>query len=328
MTANVRIGDPITCGDVIAQGSGNCFMNGLPVTRVGDLTAGHCYPPVPVLVGAPTVFTNNIPVAMVGNPIPSHSCNDNSHSGSVANGSPNCFVLETGATIQKGSDLIQEYVQPSIPLVIGAIQHDDDDGSDPVYVSMRKKLDSAPFAEPKMLPPVATPTKTQIIPPDCSDIEAYTEPFPGTFQLSPNFTLAQVTTDTEISRYAIRAQKDLTVKEIVCNLKHLCINVLEPLYARYGSALKINSGFRHGTDKSQHYTGQAVDVAFSDVASLDDAWVRAQEIPSIVTFDQYIFERNRTTWYHLSFSTSSNRGQILTKPRGNEYYAGLRRIIA
>lgn len=328
MTANVRIGDPVSCGDVVAQGSGDCFMNGLPVARVGDLTAGHCYPAVPVLVGAPTVYTNNILVAMVGNPIPSHSCGDSSHSGNVANGSPNCFVLQTGAVVSKGTDLVQEYIRSNVPLVVGAVQHDDDPDSDPVYVTSRRQLDSAPFTEPKMSTPISTPVKSQIIVPDCSDIEAYTEPFPGSFQLSTNFTLAQLTTDTLISNYPIRNQKDLTTKEIVCNLKHLCINVLEPLYAKYGANLVINSGFRHGTGASQHYKGQAVDISFKDAKSSDAIWARAQEIPSLVTFDQFIFEQNMSIWYHISFNTDGNRTSILTKPRGEEYYAGLRRILA
>lgn len=93
MPAIVRIGDPISCGDTMAQGSGNVFANGIPISRVGvDLTAGHCYPPVPIISGSPNVFVNSIPVDRVGDPIPVHCCGTSCHSGVASNGSPNVFA--------------------------------------------------------------------------------------------------------------------------------------------------------------------------------------------------------------------------------------------
>lgn len=93
MPALCRIGDPISCGDTEAQGSGNVFANGMPVTRVGpDLTAGHCYNPTPIASGSGTVFVNNLPVARVGDPIVVHCCPPRCHGGAVANGSPDVFA--------------------------------------------------------------------------------------------------------------------------------------------------------------------------------------------------------------------------------------------
>lgn len=93
MAAVARLGDPISCGDVIAGGSGNVFANGMPVTRVGpDLTAGHCFPAVPILIGSPTVNVNGLPVAVVGNPIPDHTCGTVTHGGTVDAGSPDVFA--------------------------------------------------------------------------------------------------------------------------------------------------------------------------------------------------------------------------------------------
>lgn len=93
MPAVVRIGDPISCGDNMAQGSPDVFANGIPVSRLGvDLTAGHCYYPVPIISASPNVFINNIPVDRVGDPIPPHCCDDDCHSGVAANGSPNVFA--------------------------------------------------------------------------------------------------------------------------------------------------------------------------------------------------------------------------------------------
>ena len=44
MPASVRIGDSVSCGDVMAEGSGNTFAEGIPMSRKDpvDLTAGHC----------------------------------------------------------------------------------------------------------------------------------------------------------------------------------------------------------------------------------------------------------------------------------------------
>lgn len=326
MTAHVRIGDPISCGDVVAQGSGNCFTNGIPTSRVGDLTAGHCYPPVPLLIGAPTVFFNNRLAAVVGNPIPSHTCDDDTHGGNIANGSPNCFALNTGASVNSGLTIINRYIQSQVPVAFAAEQHDDDQGSDPVYKSVRTTYSPLQPSTP-IITEVAKPSQIPMIkrgpvPSDCTDIFAASS-YPPSFQLSPNFTLAMLTTDTLVSNYTIRGQVGLTMADIVCNLRHLCLNVLEPLLTKYGSTLVINSGFRHGAGTSQHYNGEAADVSFKNIKTKAASWERAKEIPSVVPFDQFIFEQNLSVWFHVSYRASDNRSSILTKPRGEVYYAGL-----
>lgn len=94
MTAAARIGDPITCGDVIAAGSGTVFVNGMPLTRVGDSTAGHpCGPATTMANGSPSVFANGVAVCRVGDSIVSHgTCDSPPHTGSVANGSPDVYI--------------------------------------------------------------------------------------------------------------------------------------------------------------------------------------------------------------------------------------------
>lgn len=95
MPACARIGDPISCGDTIAAGSGNVFSNGIPVTRVGDATAGHpCGPPTALSQGnGGQVFANGILISVVGSTISPHgTCSSPPHTGTVANGSPNVFV--------------------------------------------------------------------------------------------------------------------------------------------------------------------------------------------------------------------------------------------
>ena len=46
MPGLARVGDQLACGDVIATGSGNVFINGLPAARLqSDSTSGHCHVP-------------------------------------------------------------------------------------------------------------------------------------------------------------------------------------------------------------------------------------------------------------------------------------------
>ena len=97
MEAVARIGDPFSTGhpcdgsSTIAQGSPDVFANGIPVSRIGDLSAVHtvlaggiCVPhSVPVVSGSATVFANGIPVARVG---------DSIDAGEITGGSPNVFA--------------------------------------------------------------------------------------------------------------------------------------------------------------------------------------------------------------------------------------------
>jgi len=85
-----RLGDPISCGDTMAQGSPDVFVNGLPWARVGiDRTAGHCWSSTTLLGGSSTVFINGFPAGLAGSAIFHGGCPDHSpHGGSIAVGSP------------------------------------------------------------------------------------------------------------------------------------------------------------------------------------------------------------------------------------------------
>lgn len=83
-----RMGDPISCGDVIMQASGDVFCNGMPVARDGDLTAGHCFSPTALIATSSTVTVNGIPIVRQGDAIQTHCCGPSCHSGTVSVGSP------------------------------------------------------------------------------------------------------------------------------------------------------------------------------------------------------------------------------------------------
>lgn len=91
----VRIGDKVSCGDNSAQGSGNVYANGMPITHSGKkTTTGHgCFPPT-VFLGpwTNTVFVNNQPVALKDKTkIKPHRCGKKSHDGVAVTGASTVY---------------------------------------------------------------------------------------------------------------------------------------------------------------------------------------------------------------------------------------------
>ena len=97
MSGNVvRIGDSVSCGDNSAQGSGNVFANGMPVTHEGrKQTTGHgCFAPT-VFIGpwSKTVFVNNKTVAIKGKTkIQVHTCKKSKHDGVATSGAGTVYI--------------------------------------------------------------------------------------------------------------------------------------------------------------------------------------------------------------------------------------------
>jgi len=94
MPAVTRVGDTDVAhcsGMVRAVGSGNVFVNGIPVSRQGDVNTGHLLPgspcpshSAPIAAGSSTVKVNGKGAGRVGDAI--SGCT------SVAEGSPNVFA--------------------------------------------------------------------------------------------------------------------------------------------------------------------------------------------------------------------------------------------
>lgn len=331
-----RLTDEDTENHTVTQGSPNVLINGLPCARVliDKLSDGST-----ILTGDPTFIVNGFSVGRIGD-LTTDELN-------MATGSPN--VISNGGTVtvdRQTNDqlthdevytLLDDFNQDQPPTVatrlVAAEQHSDDQASDPIYNQYVQfaETDAAlppPNPDPpiKQTAPPPGPPANPPVPIDCVDIQG-TSVFPDTFPLSTNFTLGQVSTHTLVSDYPVIGQVGLTIQDVVCNLRALCINVLEPLLARYGSNLVINSGFRQGFGASQHYKGQAVDVSFLDASSAQASFDRAIEITNDFIYDQFIFEQNNTIWLHLSWNSAiTPRRQILSKPRGTTYFPGLIRI--
>lgn len=91
----VRIGDRVSCGDHSAEGSGNVFANGMPITHQGARrTLGHgCFPRT-VFIGpwTNTVFVNGQPVALKNiTNIQPHRCRRRTHGGKAITGSQTVY---------------------------------------------------------------------------------------------------------------------------------------------------------------------------------------------------------------------------------------------
>lgn len=151
--------------------------------------------------------------------------------------------------------------------------------------------------------------------PKSCDIIALKESFDPSFPLSKNYTLGALTSNG--SRMPV-PQQGLSVQEIVCNLKGLCENVLEPIRSMYPN-LKITSGFRRPGDvaasskTSDHYLGCAVDIV---IPNLDRAghYEAIQKIQKMVPYDQLLLEYqgSKTVWIHVSFKYKAVRSQTFT----------------
>lgn len=173
--------------------------------------------------------------------------------------------------------------------------------------------------EAKALPPVTEQKKDETPPPKRDPVTSecdFIMPLSASTQLSQNFKIRDLVTGSHRFPFG-GSQRGLTDAQIACNLKHLCINVVEPLFEKYAQyGIKINSGFRNGNGKSQHEIGQAADFGVTKYTGNRKEFMfnLAKEIKGSVPFDQLLFETTSggSVWIHVSFTKSGNRSQVLT----------------
>lgn len=161
-------------------------------------------------------------------------------------------------------------------------------------------------------PPAEKTEKTEdkvaeIIPANCSLIPPGT-PSPS-YKLSPNFTVGQFNGNSNIDSGLFgNTLNGLEISEILCNLKTLCDNCLEPILKLY-PRITVTSGFRNrvpagGASKSDHMTGCAADFVingFSHEQHIDAAVAIAKVLPA---WTQMIIEKNgnSTPWIHIAYA--------------------------
>lgn len=176
-------------------------------------------------------------------------------------------------------------------------------------------------------PPVVQKTEstpqTAPAPTETGDCPTFDLTLGDNIQLSPNYKLKDLCRD---GTFNFNGQHGISAQEMLCNMSKLCLNIIEPLRAKYGSAIKVNSCWRPAGSKisaakgiSQHEKGEAVDIGFNDIARgstrKEQYYNRAVEIQPTIPYDKFLFETRSgadTVWLHLSFSRTQQRKEIYT----------------
>jgi hypothetical protein len=121
-------------------------------------------------------------------------------------------------------------------------------------------------------------------------------------QLSPNFTLEELTASATATRLGI---DNTPTQAVIDALTGLCTIALEPARALWGVPVHIDSSFRckvlnddvHGVSTSEHLFGRAADCIPQGI-NLREAFdtIRLSDIP----YDQLIIEENE--WIHIGMA--------------------------
>jgi len=159
-------------------------------------------------------------------------------------------------------------------------------------------------------PPAAEPPKVA----SCEPLNGMTT-FPTTLDLSPNVTLGMLTTGA-----TIRAQHGLKEAEIVCNLKQLATNVIEPLFEKLGkNNVNIITGLQNPSvvtgalnnpaAASFHELGLAIDITFPN-KQFSEYYDVAVQLKQVLQYDKLQLEyqlgevNGKTTykpWVHIQW---------------------------
>jgi hypothetical protein len=316
-----RLTDSNALGGRIIDTDGNTtvYSNNL-LTSVNTSTVLYGPPTTATANGSGTVFAHGVNV----------NYTDNADADGIprVGGSPNVYA---------GDDVDQDI--PSVRLTIEA---DEEDAVNPgngakLFAEIPKdpREEAAPLPEPtgqkNTEPSKFTGTPTA----DCGGIESEVSAAGDlaaieNIVLSPKFTVKKVTRKPSVifDNPLNPGPGDLSREEIVCNLKLLCVNCLEPILSKYPNGFITNTWRPRGKGSatSQHPKGQAADIQFRGVPK-SEYYKIAQVIKDLVPYDQLLLEYKTTgsglPWIHISFNKAGNRKQVLTFLNDRTYAQGL-----
>ena len=146
------------------------------------------------------------------------------------------------------------------------------------------------------------------------------------------FSIKELTASAKATELGI---KNEPTKAAMLNLESLVLNILDPLRAAWGGAIKVTSGYRSaalnkavgGSTTSAHRYGYAADIVPADgrisvFKAFVVKWLKENEI----SFDQYIDELSIdkdgkvTEWVHIGIkSPSGNQRRQFLKYRNKKY---------
>jgi hypothetical protein len=321
-----RIGDSNVLGGVIIDADGNStvYTNNI-LTSVNTSTVLYGPPTTRTANGSGSVFAHGVSV----------NYTDNADADGVARagGSPNVFV---------GDDIDQD-----IPSIKAITELDEEDVFNPggAAAGYQEAVDAGVISPREVAVPPPVPTGNKNVEPskftgtptaDCQGIEQQVTDLAGNLSAIENLTLSPKFTVKKLTRkpfilYDNPLNPDpggLSREEIVCNLKLLSINCLEPIVGRYPNAFITNTWrpLNNKNTASQHPRGQAADIQFRGVKK-SDYYQIAQVIKDLVPFDQLLLEYKNTgtglPWIHVSFTKTVNRKQVFTFFNGSRFAPGL-----
>ncbi len=320
-----------------------------PIQRLTDANSGGGK--IVGTDGNSTVYANTLLVSVNGSAVsysPGSTSTANGSGGVYAHGVKVNYTdnADQDGNVRVGGSgnvFVGDDVDQDIPSIRGVVEFDEEDVVAPGTGAAR--FESVPKTErEKSVPPPAPTGNTSVEPSkftgtrsaDCGGIEATVTAAGGdltaieAISLSPRFTVKSLTRKPAIAfdnPLSVASVGGLSREEIVCNLKLLSINCLEPIYDRYSNAFVTNTWrLPSGNPNSQHPKGMAADLQFRGVKK-SDYYQIAQVIKDLVPFDQLLLEYKTTgtglPWIHISFNKAGNRKQILTLLNNSTYGQGL-----
>ncbi len=139
------------------------------------------------------------------------------------------------------------------------------------------------------------------------------EEFDSNMMLSKYWNLGKLSSNAIVEKQPVIPQRGLTKAQIVCNLKLLAVNCLDPIKEKYANMIVTNA-FRKpqgsSAGRSQHEIGQAADLQFPGISKTEyydiALWIRDN-----VPHDQLLLEYKTTgtglPWIHISYNKAGNR---------------------
>ena len=126
--------------------------------------------------------------------------------------------------------------------------------------------------------------------------------------------MGDLSTKPAASSYAVKDQNGLTSAQIVGNLKHLAVNVLDPIKEKYPDVI-ITTGFRSSDPKSDHDKGFAVDIQFTG-KSKNEYYDIATWIEANTPYKQVLLEYAKkpdgriVTWIHVAAAPDGRKSAM------------------
>ncbi len=164
----------------------------------------------------------------------------------------------------------------------------------------------------------------------------FTNTTPVSTRVSRYYTLAMMSSQTVYTKYNIVAHQGLSRAQIMCNLKHLAVNSLDPIRA-WNTKVKIGSGFRSNSS-TDHGRGSAVDLYFYKPGT--NTRMSVAELTGVakyimytlkVPFTQLLLESsgNGTGWIHIANRKNSVNSAMrvgFSLNNGRTFTSGLPRL--